>query len=58
LGFFILVNESRVIILYFISFLLKLIITILITVGNMPFFFILKGQIYEGGGAKENAITL
>jgi hypothetical protein len=33
-------------------------IAILITVGNMPIFDILKGQIYEGGGVKENAITL
>jgi hypothetical protein len=30
----------------------------LITVGNVPIFDILKGQIYEGGGVKENAITL
>jgi hypothetical protein len=30
----------------------------LITVGNVPIFYILKGQIYEGGGVKENANTL
>jgi hypothetical protein len=30
----------------------------LITVGNVPIFDIFKGQIYEGGGVKENAITL
>jgi hypothetical protein len=31
---------------------------ILITIGVMPIFYILKGQIYEGDGVKENAITL
>jgi hypothetical protein len=55
---FFFVNESRVITLYFFTFLLKLNIAILITIGNMPIFDILKGQIYEGGGVKENAITM
>jgi hypothetical protein len=30
---------------------------ILIAVGDIPILYILKGQIYEGGGVKENAIT-
>jgi hypothetical protein len=38
--------------------LVKLNFVILIIVGNMPFFYILKGQIFEGGGVIENAITL
>jgi hypothetical protein len=44
--------------LYFFSFLIKLNYAILITVGKMPLFDILKNQIYEGGGVKENATTL
>jgi hypothetical protein len=44
--------------LYFFSFLVKLNFVILIIVGNMPIFNILKGQILEGGGVKENKITL
>ena len=51
-------NENRIITLYFFSFLLKLNYAIFITVGNAPIFYILRGQIYEGGGVKENAITL
>jgi hypothetical protein len=39
-------------------FLLKLNHAVLITVCNMPIFYILKGQIYEGGGVREYAITL
>jgi hypothetical protein len=30
----------------------------LITICNVPIFYIFKGQIYEGGGVKENAIIL
>jgi hypothetical protein len=37
---------------------MKLNDTILITVGNMPIFDILKGQIYKGGGVKKNAVIL
>jgi hypothetical protein len=56
--FFIFVNESRIITLYLFSFLVKFNYAILIIVGNMPIFNVLKGQIYEGGEVKENAITL
>jgi hypothetical protein len=56
--FFIFVNKSRIITLYLFSFLVKLNYGILIIVGNMPIFDVLEGQIYEGGGVKENAITL
>jgi hypothetical protein len=52
------VNESRIITLYFFSFLVKLNFVIWIIVGNMPIFNILKGQNFEGGGVKENAIIL
>ena len=51
-------NENRIITLYFFSFLLKLNHAIFITVGNAPIVYILRGQIYERGGVKENATTL
>jgi hypothetical protein len=38
--------------------LLYISLVFLITVRNMPIFDILQGQIYEGDGVKENAITL
>jgi hypothetical protein len=58
---FLFVNESRVITLYFFSFFVKIEycnFNYHNTIGNMSIFDILKGQIYEGDGVKENAITL